>query len=480
MLCFHVFKAALLPFAILLMSGCITVGPDYVPPQIASPKGWHAPLKGGLSPEQLDAQMLSSWWNRLNDAKLTRLLHRAMIGNLDLRKAHARIREARAYRGVTKAGLFPTLNASGAATWSYSNKHTAGTGTSSLYSASFDAGWEMDLFGGVRRSIEAADGNLAATYEDLRDALVSLLAEVAINYIEVRTYQSRIQVAKTNWAAQTETYQLTRWRHQAGLSDELPALQARYNLENTRSQIPTLHIGLESAIHRLSVLLGEPPGKLHTEIDKHAPIPVPSLKVAVGVPADVIRRRPDIRRAERQLAAQTAKIGVATADLYPQFTLNGSIGLEVLSSSSVWTLGGGPRIAWPIFKAGAIRQNIEIQTALQEQACIQYEATMLRAFEEVENILVAYAEEQERKDALTQATKAAEKAVELAQHKYKAGLMDFSSVLDAERSLLSFQDQLVKTEGTVTSNMVRLFKALGGGWPNLDRDMHADRSGEKK
>ncbi len=322
--------------------------------------------------------------------------------------------------------------------------------------------------------MEAAGADLQASQEDLRNVLVSLLAEVALNYLDVRTFQVRLAVAEANLEAQSETYQLTQWRYEAGLSDELAVQQARYNLESTRSQIPTLRTGLEEAMNRIAVLLGEQPGKVHTELEKREPIPVPPLKVAVGVPADLLRRRPDVRQAERQLAAQTARIGVATADLYPKFTLSGSIGLEALSLSNRppagLTLSGGPQITWAIFKAGAIRQNIEVQSALQEQALIQYEAAVLGALEEVENALVAYAEEQRRRDDLREATEAAQKAVDLAQHKYQAGLTDFNNVLDAQRSLLSFQEQLAQSDGTVTSNLVRLYKALGGGWTSMAPD----------
>jgi NodT family efflux transporter outer membrane factor (OMF) lipoprotein len=290
----------------------------------------------------------------------------------------------------------------------------------------------------------------------------------------VRTSQVQIAVAEANLEAQSETYQLTQWRYEAGLSDELAVQQARYSLENTRSLIPALRIGLEEAMNRIAVLLGEEPGKVHPELEKQEPIPVTPLDVAVGVPADLLRRRPDVRQAERQLAAQTARIGVATADLYPKFTLNGSIGLEALSlsnlSSGTLSFTGGPRITWAIFKGGAIRQNIEVQSALQEQALIQYEATLLGALEEVENALVAYAEVQQRRQSLTEATDAAQKALELAQYKYESGLTDFNNVLDAQRSLLSFQEQLAQNEGNVTSNLVRLYKALGGGWTSLAAD----------
>ena len=341
--------------------------------------------------------------------------------------------------------------------------------TSDLYSVGFDAGWELDIFGGVRRSMEAAEANLEASREDWRNVLVSLLAEVALNYIDVRTYQTRLTVAEANLKTQIETCQLTLWRNQAGLSDELAVQQARYNLENTRSQIPTLRTGLEEAMNRISVLLGEQPGKIHGELEKQEPIPVIPLKIAVGVPADALRRRPDVRKAERDLAAQTAKVGVATADLYPKFKLSGSIGLAALATGDLLsadskTYSFGPSVTWTIFNGGAIRQNIEVQSALQEQYLIAYEAAVLNASEEVENALVAFAEEQKRRQALLDATGAAKQASELAKNKYQAGLTDFSSVLDAERSLRSFEDSLAQSEGAVTSNLVRLYKTLGGGW----------------
>jgi NodT family efflux transporter outer membrane factor (OMF) lipoprotein len=457
---------------ILILAGCATVGPDYMAPETPVSPTWHTELKGGLMTGEMDPKTLVVWWTTLNDPGLSSLIDRAVAGNLDLKKAWARVREARARRGLAKADLFPTLNATGGATWNHSNKETVTDKTSDLYSTSFDAGWELDIFGGVRRSVEAAEADLLVSQEDFRDVLVSLLAEVALNYVEVRTFQTRLTVAEANLEAQNETYQLNLWRYQAGLSDELAVQQARYNLENTRSQIPTLRTGLEEAMNRIAVLLGEQPGMVHGEVEKREPIPVTPLKVAVGVPADVLRRRPDVRQAERKLAAQTARIGVAKADLYPKFTLIGSIGLEALSlsnlsSSGAWTLSGGPKITWAIFKAGAIRQNIEVQSALLDQYFVAYEATVLNALEEVENALMAYAAEQQRRGDLRQGVQAAQNAVELAQYKYQAGLTDFSNVLDAQRSLLSFQDQLAQSDGTVTSNLVRLYKVLGGGWTSL-------------
>jgi NodT family efflux transporter outer membrane factor (OMF) lipoprotein len=456
-----------------ISTGC-AVGPEYVPPETAVPPAWHATLDGGATAEQTDPATLASWWSTLDDPVLTSLIERAVMNNLDLKKARARLREARASRGIKQAGLLPTLDGTGSATRSRSSQKAAAGDTQdvSAYAIGFDASWELDLFGGVRRSVESATATLQATTEDLRNTLVSLLAEVALNYIEARTYQARLAVAEANLKTQTETVALAAMRREAGLATALDVEQATYTLESTRSQIPTLQSGLEQDKNQLAVLLGEPPGAVQAELAERRSIPVPPLEVAVGVPADVLRQRPDVRQAERKLAAQTAEIGVATAELYPKVTLLGSIGLDALSLTNLFSAASrtssvGPNLSWRLFDAGAVRKNIEVQSALQEQTLVAYETTVLTALKEVENSLVAYANEQRRRAALTEATRAAERAVELAQSKYGAGMVDFRSVLDAEASLLSFQDQLAQSDGTVASNLVRLYKALGGGWTSL-------------
>jgi NodT family efflux transporter outer membrane factor (OMF) lipoprotein len=454
---------------ITIISGCVSVGPDYVRPDITVYNNWNTQHKSDQNNKELDAQTLAAWWRVLGDPKLSGLIERAAKDNLDLKKAQARVREARARRGVAKADFFPTLNATGSASQSRSSEDTGSGTISDLYTMGFDAAWELDIFGGVRRSVEAAQANLEASQEDQRAVLVSLLAEVAINYVDVRIYQARYAVAEANLKTQEETHQLTVWRNQAGLSDELAVQQARLNLENTRSKIPTLRTGLEEAMNRIAVLLGEQPGKVHGELKNQEPIPVTPLNVTVGVPADVMRRRPDVRKAERDLASQTAKVGVATADLYPKFKMSGTIGLNALSVGNLFLSGSrtysfGPSITIPIFAGGSIRQNIEVQSAVQEQYLIAYETAVLNALEEVENALIAFAEEQSRRQSLLDATTAAKQAAELAKTKYQAGLTDFSNVLDAERSLLSFEDELAQSEGKVTANLIRLYKALGGGW----------------
>jgi multidrug efflux system outer membrane protein len=463
----------------IALAGCAAVGPDYIEPEKAVSSNWHTRLRGGLVSDEMKPEVLASWWTTLHDMTLSGLVNKAAAGNLDVKQAQSRIVEARARRGIAKADLFPTLNFSGSETWTRTSR-AAGTGqTTDLYSAGFDSGWEIDIFGGVRRSIEASGADLQASQEDLHDVLVSLIGEVALNYVEVRTYQARLAAVHENINAQNETYQLIQWRSQAGLSDELALQQALYNLESSRAEIPSLQTGLEEAMNRMAVLLGEEPGKVHEELEKAAPIPVSSPEVAVGVPAEMIRRRPDIRMAERQLAAQTARVGVATADLYPKFSLSGSIGVESalfsqfktnMGNSDNWRLSGGPGVSWALFDGGAIRQNIKVQSALQEQALLRYESSILSALEEVENALVSYANEQTRMDSLSNAAEAARKAVELAIQQYETGLMDFSSVLDAQRALLSFENQLAQSRGTVTSNLIRVYKALGGGWTSFSAE----------
>jgi outer membrane protein, multidrug efflux system len=456
-------------FLILVFCGCATVGPDYVKPDISMSQKWNSPLKDGLKDGTQDKDVLASWWTVFNDPELTSLIQRAAANNLDLKKAEARVREARARRGIAKAGYYPTVDASGSGNRNSTSGDAGGGTTSNLFSLGFDANWELDVFGGVRRSVEAAEASLQSSEESKRDVLVSLMAEVALNYLDARTYQARIAAMESNLKSQDETLQLTEWRYQAGLTDELAVQQAKYNRETTLSEIPPLRTSLEEAANRIAVLLGEQPGRVHGEIMKQQPIPETPSDIAVGVPADVLRQRPDVRKAERDLASQTAQIGVATAELYPKFTLDGSIGLEALEIDSLFsagnqTAGGGGIISWRIFEAGSIRQNIKVQTTLQEQYLCDYETAVLKALEEVENALVAYAQEQDRKKSLDKAVQSAQLVVKLAQFKYQSGLTDFTDVLVAERSLLSLQDDLAQSEGNITMNVVRLYKALGGGW----------------
>lgn len=479
---------------VLFLTGCAAVGPDYVPPEKITPEKFNAALsedqKAKLSlPEtgqeadeakteftkQVTPAMLVDWWNTLEDPLLTRLIEWAIRGNLDLQLAQSRLREERASRGIARSGLFPTIEGDAAFTRRKTNLQSGGISEIDLYSSSFDASWEIDMFGGIRRSIESAQASVEARQEELNDTLVTLVAEVAINYIEIRAFQARLEAAVNNLESQEGTLQIVQDRLDAGLTTTLSLEQAKYNLENSKSEIPMLQTGIEQGKNGLAVLLGEFPGSLAEELEQYQKVPTVSVEVVVGVPADLLRRRPDVRRAERELAAQTARVGVATADLYPRLFLFGSVGLEYISAASFFTGPAaafqiGPQIRWPVFNAGRIRQNIKIEDERQSQALIQYEASVLTAVKDVENALIDFANEQVRRQALIKSTQSAKSAVSLSRELYTAGLTDFIGVLDAERALFSFQDQLAVSEGKVTSNLIRLYKSLGGGWKPLMQD----------
>jgi NodT family efflux transporter outer membrane factor (OMF) lipoprotein len=350
----------------------------------------------------------------------------------------------------------------------------SGTGTSSdHYSAGFDASWEADLFGKFSRGEEAAQADLDAGIADLDAARVSLAAEVALNYVELRAAQARLDIARSNLASQSETLQLTDWRAQAGLATSLDVEQARANVEQTRAQIPSLETSRAEAESRLAVLLGATPGSLAKELAATTPLPVPPERVAAGIPADTLRQRPDVRAAERRLAAQTARLGEADAARYPSFRLDGSLGLEALtlgalSSGRAGTASLLGSITAPVFDAGRIRSNIAVQDALLEQSRQGYRAAVLNALEDVENALVALANTGQRLEELARATASARLALDIARDRYAAGLADFQVVLDSQRTLLNLEDQLAGGTGEHATARVRLYKALGGGWTPAD------------
>ncbi|MBI9086460.1 MAG: efflux transporter outer membrane subunit [Desulfobacterales bacterium] len=449
---------------LLALAGCAAVGPDYSVPDMTVPAAWNTAAVGGLATGENDSAVLARWWETIDDPILTALIRKAASQNLDVKQALAGIRKARAQRMGSRADRFPAVDATGSI-----RKSGTDTGESELYSTGFDASWEIDIFGGVRRSVEASQADLEASREKLNDVMVSLLAEVAVSYIDLRTDQARLAVVEARVAAQQQTFELVDAAYRAGSGDALAAEQARTSLQSARAEIPDLKTSLEASLNSLAVLTGQAPGSLHSQLSTIAPLPDVAVELAVGVPADTLRRRPDIRKAERTLAAETARVGVATADLYPKFTLSGSIGLEALrldelvqSASRTWRIG--PSVSWAVFDAGAVRSRIEIQSAVQEQALLSYEAAVLGALEEVENALVAYAREQEKYRLLQAAAQSARSAAQLAGQQYEAGMVGFSTVLDAQRALLSFESQQVQSRGKRLSDLVRIYKALGGGW----------------
>lgn len=463
------------------LAGCVAVGPDYAPPATGGPAGWNRldATARALASDEAPGD-LSRWWQRLDDPLLSELVDEALRSSPDLRSAQARLREARARRTVAASARFPDVTASATASRSESSEEAGSGATRNFYSAGFDANWEVDVFGGVRRAVEAADADLAASRADLEATRVSLAAEVALNYVEVRAQQVLLDVARANLATQSETLQLTDWRAQAGLVSSQDVEQARASREQTRAQIPVLETSLAAAEHTLDILLGLPPGTLHGRLAAPAGLPAAPARIAAGIPADTLRQRPDVRAAERALAAQTARVGVAEAARYPAFRLSGSIGLEALTVGALDNSGATASsllagLTAPIFDAGRLRAQVEIQDAAREQTLVAYEQAVLRALQEVENALVELARNRERGEALENAVDAARNAAVLARQRYGAGLIDFQSVLDSERSLLVLEESLARNRASGVQALIRLYKALGGGWSPQGEAGSADK-----
>jgi NodT family efflux transporter outer membrane factor (OMF) lipoprotein len=486
--------ASVLTGAVVLVTGCLTVGPDYEQPETTVPDVWHTEAVAGLAAGEAD---LERWWSVLDDPQLDDLIVRAKAANLDIRTAVWRVEEARALRGVAAGIAYPQVEASGAASRAEPSDNGPlgelapdGFDAGNLFELGVGASWEIDVFGRIRRTVESADAALEADVEAYRDVLVSLLAEVASAYVDLRTTQDRLRLARNNVDIQDNTLSLTQDRFRIGLVSGLDVAQAEAILASTEALIPQLRTQRELAMNRLAVLLGSVPGSLHDELLEARPVPHEPQQATVGLPADLLRQRPDVRRAERLLAAQTARIGIATADLYPSFSLTGYLGLESVdggdlfdSGSTVWSLGLPVR--WAIFSGGRIRSQIRAEEARTEQALAVYEQTVLRALEEVENSLYAYGEELSRRDHLRDTVDATERSLDLVMTQYRSGLTNFQNVLDTQRSLLTRQDELAASEGQVTQNLIGLYRALGGGWdpeevpaaPVESDDRAADRAG---
>ena len=475
------FLAVLLPVTSALSANWPKVGPNYRPPKATVPDSYHQ--QTGASGTNVDAAV-GNWWATFNDNELTTLIDRAVKSNLDLKVASSRVLEARAARRVTRANLLPQVSSSdtvqrvrGGLTAGLFNVNKNASGGASLltpfesnvYQFGFDASWEIDLFGGRHRALEAATADVAAIAEARRDVLVSLLAEVARNYSELRGFQRRLEIADQNIALQQDSLELTRVRADAGLGTQFDVERQTAQLDSTRALVPSLKAAGIQTIHRLGVLLGEEPDTLLTELTERQPLPTVPPAVPVGLPADLLKRRPDIREAEARVAAETARVGVARADLFPKILLNGAAGRQATEPSRL-TLGAGnffslgPAITLPIFTAGKIRGNIEAQKQRLEQALTQYRSAVLRSLEETGNSLVAYEREKERRQRLAGAVDSSRQATMFANELYTRGLADFLSVLDAQRQQLAAEDDLAQSDTAVVTNLVALYKALGGGW----------------
>lgn len=418
-------------------------------------------------------ELVASWWNAFGDETLTNLITSALRNNRDMAAARAKVKEARAMLGGSKTKLYPWIDADG--TWGKSRKpvHLGGdTNTHESFSLGVDASWEIDIFGGLRADIDAAVKGVEAQYAALHSAWVTLSSEVAINYISLRAYQSRLEVAKRNLALQQEMHDMLQSQYDSGLIDTLALSQEKYVLEQTKASIPPIESAIEQLKNALAVLTGEIPGSLEESLSVKKSIPEAAGLTLVGIPADALRQRPDIRYAERTLMAQMARKKSAQKDLWPKFYLFGSIGTESLTSGSLFegaskSYSWGPKISWPIFHWGAIKKNIKVQGAKQEQLMATYEQTVLSAVAEVRNALTDNIQERDRNEALKKAVEAAQVALETATDKYKNGLTDFNNVITAQKAVLSLTDQLIVSEGAMSSNIVKIFKALGGGWAPL-------------
>jgi NodT family efflux transporter outer membrane factor (OMF) lipoprotein len=456
---------------VIIISGCALVGPDYTPPSPEVKAEWQPHEDPALLP---DADLVVRWWELFNDPLLNRFIAEASANNLDLLTAVARIDETRARLGITSRNILPSVDIAADATRSRGSENSvSGDYVETIYAPGISAGWEIDLFGRIRRSVESATANYEASQEDRTDVMITVYSRVSLAYLDIRTTQARLAAARANISSQRETLKLVRSRFTHGLATDLDIAQSERLLARAEAEVPPLNIALSQAINNLGVLLGQQPGSLHQLLVTPEPIPLPPERATVGVPADLLRQRPDIRRAERELAAQSAMIGVATADLYPSFTLNGSLGFESVSTSDLFNAGSkvfalGPSLRWNIFSRDRIRNQIRVEDALTRQRLLAYEYAVLNGLREVENNLTAYIEDRVRLSALERSVSAARRSVSLATDLYKKGLSDFQQVLDAQRDQFEYENQLASARGNASANFVRLYAALGGGWdPDL-------------
>ena len=458
--------------------GACTVGPDYVAPKTSLPTRYseQPPVTVATAPKL--AALPDTWWRNFGDPVLNQLIDEALQASPDLAAAQARVREARALRGVAGAALYPEVDAGAA----YSRTHGSAnvpTGVppgglgpgldGNLWQAGFDASWEIDVFGGTRRGIEAADAAWQAVVAEGGDVTLTLVAEITRNYVELRGAQRRLAVARDNLATQRDALALTRSQFDAGLASRLDVLRSQALVADTEAVVPELTADSRATIYRIGALIGHQPETLLAELDTPGTIPAPIADVPIGLPSELLLRRPDIRAAERRLAAANARIGVVKADLYPHFYLTGAAGVESLQASTFLVapsryLSIGPGIRWLIFDAGKVRFGVEAQQARTDEAAASYQRTVLGALRDVETALASYGQSHIRRERLAEEAASDRDAVTVATRLYRQGLEDFLSVLDAERSLYAAEDKLAQTERDSDLSLVALYKSLGGGW----------------
>lgn len=478
----------------VLLSGC-TLGPDFHGVENDAPASFIRPVPGipvGDVPSRpITASVDPAWWRAFNDPVLDDLVTRAASANFDVLVATERLAQSRAQLGVTRADGLPQLNS----TTSYTREKISNKGVISLigggsgggsggsggipamskiypfdlFQQSFDASWELDFFGRIRRQTEGAEASVQASEETRRNTLVSMLAEVARDYIQLRGTQATIAVTKANFDSAQQALTLTRQLRAGGFSSSLDVANAQTQLANTGANLPQLKQQEAQSQNALALLLGEPPGALQAQLQTARPIPFTPPTIPIGLPSELAHRRPDIRQAEAQLHMATAEIGAAQADFFPKITLSGSVGVQSLQLKNIASYGaisatGGPSISIPIFQGGRLRATLEIRKSQQREAAVTYEQTLYRAFHEIDDALTAYAEEQHRRDQLQDAVDSSHRAAAFSRDQYRSGLTGFLPVLDAERTALAADQQLASSDTTIATNLVQLYKALGGGW----------------
>jgi multidrug efflux system outer membrane protein len=473
-----------------LLAAC-AVGPDYQSPDLHYSDQWNAqspqdtqtafiyPGSGqtasGDQKNTATDLIQTDWWRIFNDPQLEKYIDLAILENHDLRAARARVDQARGLRQEIEALFYPQVDAAASGLRQGTSRTTGSAGSRrTIYSAGLDASWEIDLFGGIQRENQAEQARLELAMEERRAVLLSVLAETARSYYAIRGIQKRIAIIHANIELQRNTFELIENLFQMGEATEFDLSRAKGQLELTQARLPDLDADLKTAIFQLSVLIGQPPEALLSELLAAKPLPAPPDMVPLGLRSEILRRRPDIRQAERELAAATADIGVAVADLYPSFSLTGNIGRSASvfsdlfdSASNVFSIG--PILRWPIFQGGAIRANIKVQEAEAQEAAIRYEQAVLNSLADVESALTRYAQKLLTRDSLRNAMISSERSTELARVLFNSGEENFLSVLDAERELTSVKDELVISETDTILNLIALYTALGGGWEVFEK-----------
>lgn len=457
---------------LLLGSGCLSVGPDYQKPETEMPDAWNEAVTRDL---ESGKPVIADWWRVLNDAQLSLLIQDAAQANLDLKSVVARLEQARAQYGVARSQYWPTVNGLGFAGATRASEDTTPVLPESLdregelYQLGGDLAWELDLWGRVRRIVESSRASYEAAEEAYRDALVVLFSQVALTYVDARTLQQQIAKLEENIAMLTETLDIVKNRNMAGLVPDLNVAQAERDLAVAEAALPDLRARLFGTVNRLGVLTGRQPAEMQAKLAEPSPIPRVPDQIEVGLPAELLRQRSDIRQRERELAAQNARIGVAKAEFYPIFSLPGTFALEAADAGNLFDGGSlaysfGPAFRWNLFAGGRVRQNVRLEEARTRERLARYEQQVLQAVEEVETAMSDLVQERARQAKLQAAAEAARRTMDMSLVLYRSGLTDFQNVLDAQRILIAQESDLAGSSGRLCANLVKLYKALGGGW----------------